>query len=202
VFGDRASGAYLHRFAWTNIVRHQIVTGRSSPDDPALTEYWAARRRKTRCRSTAPTNGSTEPKMGAATPATGSSPPSRTARKPRQTGNAGWSPNRTAIKMITVAHRRHDGHRRNPPDPHRLPQPQPPSTSAPQDANRARLSRIHYGRTRSRKISEPRAAVDERYVNPAAVPHERDEFVARVACGTSHGLREGATSASEGWRMP
>ncbi|HEY2202206.1 MAG TPA: group II intron maturase-specific domain-containing protein, partial [Solirubrobacteraceae bacterium] len=25
VFGDRTSGAYLHRFAWTNIVRHQIV---------------------------------------------------------------------------------------------------------------------------------------------------------------------------------
>lgn len=47
VFGDRASGAYLHRFAWTNITRHQIVTGRSSPDDPALHEYWAARRRKT-----------------------------------------------------------------------------------------------------------------------------------------------------------
>ena len=46
VFGDRQSGAYLHRFAWTNIVRHQIVTGRSSPDDPALTDYWAARRHK------------------------------------------------------------------------------------------------------------------------------------------------------------
>ena len=47
VFGDRASGAYLHRFAWTNIVRHQIVTGRSSPDDSALSDYWTARRRKT-----------------------------------------------------------------------------------------------------------------------------------------------------------
>ena len=46
VFGDRTSGAYLHRFAWTGIVRHQIVRHRASPDDPALTEYWASRRRK------------------------------------------------------------------------------------------------------------------------------------------------------------
>jgi RNA-directed DNA polymerase len=46
VFGDRDSGAYLHRFAWTKIVRHQMVRGTSSPDDPALAEYWAARRRR------------------------------------------------------------------------------------------------------------------------------------------------------------
>jgi RNA-directed DNA polymerase len=47
VFGDRDSGAYLHKFAWTNIVRHQMVTGAASPDDPALTDYWTARRRRT-----------------------------------------------------------------------------------------------------------------------------------------------------------
>ena len=29
VFGDRESGAYLHKFAWTSIVRHQIVDGAS-----------------------------------------------------------------------------------------------------------------------------------------------------------------------------
>jgi RNA-directed DNA polymerase len=46
VFGDRGSGAYLIRFCWTNIVRHQMVRGTSSTDDPALTGYWAARRRK------------------------------------------------------------------------------------------------------------------------------------------------------------
>jgi RNA-directed DNA polymerase len=46
VFGDRVSGAYLHQFAWTNIVRHQMVMGAASPDDPALAEYWAERRRK------------------------------------------------------------------------------------------------------------------------------------------------------------
>jgi RNA-directed DNA polymerase len=46
VFGDRQSGAYLTKFAWTKIVRHQMVIGGSSPDDPALADYWAARRRK------------------------------------------------------------------------------------------------------------------------------------------------------------
>jgi RNA-directed DNA polymerase len=46
VFGDRDSGAYLTRFAWTKIVRHPMVRGTSSTDDPALAEYWAARRRR------------------------------------------------------------------------------------------------------------------------------------------------------------
>ena len=45
VFGDRKSGAYLHKFSWTHIVRHQIVDGAASPDDPALAGYWATRRR-------------------------------------------------------------------------------------------------------------------------------------------------------------
>jgi RNA-directed DNA polymerase len=47
VFGDRASGVYLIKFAWTKIIRHQLVKGAASPDDPALAEYWAERRRKT-----------------------------------------------------------------------------------------------------------------------------------------------------------
>jgi RNA-directed DNA polymerase len=46
VFGDRDSGAYLLRFSWTKIVRHQMVRGTSSPDDPALASYWADRRRR------------------------------------------------------------------------------------------------------------------------------------------------------------
>jgi RNA-directed DNA polymerase len=46
VFGDRVSGSYLHRFAWTNIVRHQIIKHAASPDDPELADYWAWRRRK------------------------------------------------------------------------------------------------------------------------------------------------------------
>jgi hypothetical protein len=46
VFGDRDSGAYLLKFAWTKIVRHQMVPGSASPDDPALAEYWAERQHR------------------------------------------------------------------------------------------------------------------------------------------------------------
>jgi len=46
VFGDRSSGAYLLKFAWTKITRHTLVKGWASPDDPALASYWAARRRR------------------------------------------------------------------------------------------------------------------------------------------------------------
>jgi RNA-directed DNA polymerase len=45
VFGDRNSGAYMHKFAWTKIVRHYMVKGAASLDDPALATYWAMRRR-------------------------------------------------------------------------------------------------------------------------------------------------------------
>jgi RNA-directed DNA polymerase len=46
VFGSRETGFYLRKFAWTTIVRHQLVTGTASPDDPCLAEYWAQRRRR------------------------------------------------------------------------------------------------------------------------------------------------------------
>ena len=46
VFGDRDSGAYLPKLAWTGIVRHIPVKGGASPDDPDLAEYWAERRRR------------------------------------------------------------------------------------------------------------------------------------------------------------
>ena len=46
VFGDRDSGAYLHKFAWTKIVRHHMVKGAASPNDPTLVMYWAERRRR------------------------------------------------------------------------------------------------------------------------------------------------------------
>jgi RNA-directed DNA polymerase len=45
VFGDCDSGAYLLKFSWTKIVRHQLVKGAASPDDPTLADYWARRRR-------------------------------------------------------------------------------------------------------------------------------------------------------------
>ncbi|MCZ4590196.1 hypothetical protein O4328_42410 [Rhodococcus opacus] len=48
VFGSRESGFYLRKFAWTPIVRHRMVAGAASPDDPALADYWAARRRRSK----------------------------------------------------------------------------------------------------------------------------------------------------------
>lgn len=55
VFGNRQRGSYLHKFAWTTIIRHQMVSGGASPDDPSLTEYWVRRRRK----ATLPINNTT-----------------------------------------------------------------------------------------------------------------------------------------------
>lgn len=46
VFGDKDTGAYLPKFAWTKIVRHVMVVGTASPDDPDLSRYWADRRGK------------------------------------------------------------------------------------------------------------------------------------------------------------
>jgi RNA-directed DNA polymerase len=46
LISDRRETVFLVKFSWTAIVRHQLVAGRASPDDPALVDYWAARRRK------------------------------------------------------------------------------------------------------------------------------------------------------------
>lgn len=46
VFGDRNSGYYLRKFAWTPIVRHRMVPGTASPDDPSLAEFWTKRRHR------------------------------------------------------------------------------------------------------------------------------------------------------------
>ncbi len=46
VFGDHVTGFHLVKFSWTGIVRHTLVKGGASPDDPALTEYWATRRKR------------------------------------------------------------------------------------------------------------------------------------------------------------
>jgi len=56
VFGDRDSGAYLQRFGWTKIVRHQMVPGAASRDDPTLAQYWADRRRRGNPRAMDPTS--------------------------------------------------------------------------------------------------------------------------------------------------
>jgi RNA-directed DNA polymerase len=45
VFGDaEGQGGRLVKFAWTPIVRHVLVKGAASPDDPSLQDYWAYRR--------------------------------------------------------------------------------------------------------------------------------------------------------------
>jgi RNA-directed DNA polymerase len=43
VFGDKRTGAYLLKFGWFTIKRHILVKGKSSPDDPALQDYWKKR---------------------------------------------------------------------------------------------------------------------------------------------------------------
>jgi RNA-directed DNA polymerase len=48
VFGSRETGFYLRKFAWTPVVRHRMVAGRSSPDDATLATYWAQRRSRSR----------------------------------------------------------------------------------------------------------------------------------------------------------
>ena len=48
VFGDRDSGGHLVKFSWTSIDRHVMVKGGASPDDPALADYWANRRRRSK----------------------------------------------------------------------------------------------------------------------------------------------------------
>ena len=45
VFGDKHTGAYLLKFSWVKIVRHRLVRGTASPDDPRLREYWWSRQK-------------------------------------------------------------------------------------------------------------------------------------------------------------
>ena len=46
VFQDKVRHATLRKFAWTKIVRHQLVRTTYSPDDPTLQDYWRQRRAK------------------------------------------------------------------------------------------------------------------------------------------------------------
>ncbi|MEV7960300.1 group II intron reverse transcriptase/maturase [Streptomyces sp. NPDC088141] len=45
-FMDPLSGAKLLKFSRTKIVRHSMVKGAASPDDPSLNDYWKNRRKK------------------------------------------------------------------------------------------------------------------------------------------------------------
>lgn len=44
VFGDKETGKYARRLGWIGIERHVMVKGRSSPDNPALRDYWQLRK--------------------------------------------------------------------------------------------------------------------------------------------------------------
>lgn len=45
--GDHGENiAHIVKFAWTDIVRHRLIAGGASPDDPDLRDYWIRRRRK------------------------------------------------------------------------------------------------------------------------------------------------------------
>ena len=46
IFGDTSTGAYLLSFSTTPIVRHAIVKGTASPDDPDLGDYWEQRHQR------------------------------------------------------------------------------------------------------------------------------------------------------------
>lgn len=45
VFGDKRTGRFLLKFNWFKIVRHTLVQGTASPDDPSLREYWLTRQK-------------------------------------------------------------------------------------------------------------------------------------------------------------
>jgi len=45
VFGDKHTGAYLMKFGWVKIARHELVRTTASPDDPSLRDYWWTRRK-------------------------------------------------------------------------------------------------------------------------------------------------------------
>ena len=89
VFGDRDSGSYLPKPAWTGIDRHQMVTERASPDDPALAEYWANRRRRSNPRWT-PTPSACSPGRRTVHPVRGQ-PPGPRPTTPSPQGWERWS---------------------------------------------------------------------------------------------------------------
>ena len=90
VFGDRDSGAYLVKFSWTTIVRHVLVKGAASPDDPALAELLGrTARRRSSPRWTATPCACSPGRTGAARSAgTTCSPPTSHPSPPRS-GNDG-----------------------------------------------------------------------------------------------------------------
>ena len=132
------SGAYMHKFSWTNIVRHPIVMGTASPDDPALAEYWAWRRRKVPLPINHTAQELHRAQDGAARSA-GVAARRGPATNPARVGDAGWRPparrstscgNGTPTRLNPVSYTLHCRTR------------QRPGTSARPSAIRACLSRM------------------------------------------------------------
>jgi hypothetical protein len=115
VFGDRDSGAYLLKFAWTKLTRHTLVKGWAAPDDPALAVSWAARRGRGRPRWTGPGCGSSSSSVDAARVAAGCCcTPTRNRNTPTS-GSCGSQPpaRRPATKRSSSTRDPH--HQANPP---------------------------------------------------------------------------------------
>lgn len=72
VFGDKYSGDHLLKFTWFEIDRHIIVQGKSSPDDPSLTEYWE-KREKAKAKQLSPSIQKLAQKQGCVCPICGQS---------------------------------------------------------------------------------------------------------------------------------
>ena len=102
VFGDRDSGAYLTKFAWTKIVRHQMVDGHASPDDPALTDYWAARKRRRKPPSTVGPHPAVNASTDAARSASSCCCTPTTSHNPRASGNSGSPRSAKAIRRQAI----------------------------------------------------------------------------------------------------
>jgi len=103
VFGDRDSGAYLRKFAWTRIVRHQMVKGAASPDDPALAEYWPTDGARYRPRRSArPTCNSSRSRTVAVRSAAAHSLTPTTCHRAHASGSSGWQPpNRRSSRSLS-----------------------------------------------------------------------------------------------------
>ncbi len=119
VFGDRDSGAYLLKFAWTKITRHTLIKGWASPDDPALTSYWAARRRRGTPRSTRPGCGYSNGSEGAARSAGNCCSTPTRSHNTQTNGNSGSKP--SARRPVT---------RRSPPARDPGPKADPPCSAS------------------------------------------------------------------------
>ena len=91
MFGDRKSGAFMHKFSWTNVLRHALVKPGPHSMTPRSPTTGPGDGANVPCRSTTRPYGSTEPRMGAARSAKRRSRLSGTCHKPTH-WERGWRP--------------------------------------------------------------------------------------------------------------